>query len=630
MAKKQFKSESKRILDLMVNSIYTNKEIFLRELISNASDAIDKLYFRSLQDGADSMTRGEFAINLSIDGEKRTLTIADNGIGMTKTELEQNLGTIAKSGSREFTQQNELGDDIDIIGQFGVGFYSAFMVAKQIEVVSLAFGEQAAWRWQSAGADGYTIAETQKDDGVGTRITLTIKDNTDEDNYDEFLDPDRIAQIVKKYSDYVRYPIRLDMQKMRLKQDSETDYESYTENETLNSMVPLWRKNKSEVSESEYYNFYQDKFYDYEPPLDVIHQKAEGTLEYQALLFIPARAEYNFYSSEFERGLQLYSSGVMIMEKCAELLPEPLGFMKGLVDTSDISLNISREMLQHDRQLVLIKNALEKRIVRELGDMQKDKRESYEKFWGVFGLSLKFGVYKTMGANKELYSDLLMFLGSNGKLASLKEYVDAMPEDQTSIYYAAGESAEKLALLPQAELVKEKGYELLYLTDEVDEFLLAVLGDYAGKPFQSISSGELDLLSESQKAETELKTIENKEMLEFMRDSLGERVGDVRVSARLKNYPVCIVSEGAVSLEMEKVLGAMPNAAPIKANRVLELGADHAVFKTLQSLWPDNKEKLERYADILYNQALLIEGLPIEDPVTYTSEVAALMVEDGQ
>lgn len=628
MAKKQFKTESKRILDLMVNSIYTNKEIFLRELISNASDAIDKLYFRSLTDQSVGKGRSDFEIRLSLDKEAREIKICDNGIGMTREELDKNLGTIAHSGSGEFVSQNELNEEIDIIGQFGVGFYSAFMVADKVTVLSRAFGSDEAYCWESTGGDGYTITEAEKAE-PGTEITLHLKADTENDDYSEFLEQYRISSIVKKYSDYIRYPVRMDMERRAPKADAPEgshEMETVVETTTLNSMVPLWKKNKKDVTDEAYKSFYKEKFFDYSDPLRVIHQKAEGTTEYQALLYIPARADYNYYSKEFERGLQLYSSGVMIMERCADLLPEYFGFVKGLVDSEDLSLNISREMLQHDRQLTLIRTALEKRIKNELVDMRDKNREDYEKFWNTFGLTIKFGIYQAFGANREQLEELVLFRrASDGKLVTFKEYVEAMPEGQKYIYYAAGDSFEKLSKLPQAELLKDKGYDLLCLTEHVDEFLMQVLHTVLEKELRSVSSGDLGLESEEEKAQQQQKETDNKALLDFLKESLGDKVAQVTLSSRLKSHPVCLSAKGAVSIEMEKVLNEMPGSQKVKAERVLELNGGHPIFEKLVSLWPEEKEKLSTFAQLLYDQALLIEGLPIEDPVRFSNAVCELM-----
>lgn len=629
MAKKQFKTESKRILDLMVNSIYTNKEIFLRELISNASDAIDKLYFKSLTDQTVGLRRSDFAIELAINRDARQFIICDNGIGMTKEELDNNLGTIARSGSGEFVKNNELNEEIDIIGQFGVGFYSAFMVADKITVISRAYGADEAYSWESEGGDGYVIAKAEKAT-AGTEIILHIKPDTDENDYSQFLEQYHISSIVKKYSDYIRYPIYMDMERHVPKQNdgdnADDKLETVIERTTLNSMVPVWKKNKKDVATEEYHSFYKEKFYDYTDPLRVIHQKAEGTTEYQALLYIPARADYNYYSKEFERGLQLYSSGVMIMERCSDLLPEYFGFVKGLVDSEDLSLNISRELLQHDRQLTLIRNALEKRIKNELADMLEKDRENYEKFWNTFGLTIKFGIYHNFGANRDQLEDLLMFRrATDGKLVTFKEYIAAMPEAQKYIYFAAGDSYEKLSKLPQTELLRDKGFDILCLSENVDEFLMQVLRSVQDKELRSVSSGDLGLESEEEKAEQEKKTTENKELLDFLKDALDGKVTQVCLSSRLKSHPVCLSAKGAVSLEMEKVLNEMPGDQKVKAERVLELNGTHEIFNKLVSFWPAEQDKLKTYAQLLYDQALLIEGLPIEDPVRFSNAVCELM-----
>lgn len=628
MAKKQFKTESKRMLDLMINSIYTNREIFLRELISNASDAIDKLYFRSLTDDSVQLKHDDFHIDVKIDKDNRLLTVSDNGIGMTEEELDKNLGTIAKSGSRQFSAENETdGQDVDIIGQFGVGFYAAFMVADRVEVVSRAFGADKAYRWQSSGADGYTITEAQKDD-VGTDVILHIKENTPEAEYDEFLDTYTISSLVKKYSDYIRFPIQMDMEHSRKKEGSEDEYETYTVRETVNSMVPLWKKAKGEITQEEYEKFYQERFHAYDKPLRVIHQKAEGTTSYQALLFIPEKADYNYYSKNFEKGLALYSSGVKIMDKCADLLPDCFSFVKGVVDSEDLTLNISRETLQQDRQLKVIARALEKKIKKELADMLEKDREKYELFWKAFGLQLKYALYSTIGGERELLEDLLLFTrASDSKLCTLQEYVDAMPEGQKYIYYAAGESVEKLNLLPQAETVRDHGYDILFLTDDVDEFLMQILHAHGEKEFRSISGNDLGLESDEEKKENEEKAEAGKPMFEAMQKALEGKVSEVKLSNRLKTHPVCLSSKGAMSIEMEKVLAAMPNSenAP-KAERVLELNGEHPVYASLTAAFEaGDTDKLAQYAKLLYDQACLMEGLSVDDPVAFSEAVCKLM-----
>ena len=629
MAKKQFKTESKRMLDLMINSIYTNKEIFLRELISNASDAIDKLYFKSLTDQSVQMNRDDFKIDVSIDKANRLLKVCDNGIGMTEEELDKNLGTIAKSGSLQFTNENETGEhDVDIIGQFGVGFYAAFMVADRVEVVSRAYGSDKAFKWQSTGADGYTVTEAEKDT-VGTEITLHIKESTEEADYDRFLDTYTISSLIKKYSDYIRFPIRMDMERSRLKEGSDSEYETYTENVTVNSMIPLWKKNKKDITKEEYEKFYQETFSAYDKPLRVIHQKAEGTTSYQALLFIPEKADYNYYSKNFEKGLALYSSGVKIMDKCADLLPDCFSFVKGVVDSEDLSLNISREMLQQDRQLKVIAHALEKKIKKELEEMLEKERETYERFWKAFGLQLKFALYSSFGAERDKLQDLLLFTrASDSKLCTLKEYRDAMPESQKYIYYAAGESAQKLALLPQAETVRDKGYDILYLTDDVDEFLMQILHTYDEKEFRSISSDDLGLESDEEKKEITEKAEANKDLFAAMQKALDGKVSEVVLSSKLKSHPVCLSSKGAFTIEMEKVIDAMPNVQQNvpKAQRVLEINGSHPVFNSLTAAFAaGDTKKVENYAKLLYDQALLIEGLSVEDPVAFSNAICELM-----
>lgn len=636
MAKKQFKAESKRLLELMINSIYTNREIFLRELISNASDATDKLYYNALKAGQSGLSREELFIDIAADREARTLTISDHGCGMSKDELEQNLGTIAKSGSLAFKKENELAEgDVDIIGQFGVGFYAAFMVAKHVTVVSRAAGSEEAWSWASDGADGYTVTAAERAE-AGTTITLQLKDNTENENYDEFLQEYRLRSLIKKYSDYIRYPIKMEVSHSRMVEGSDKDadgnekapeYEEYTEVETLNSMVPIWKKNKKDVTEEEYNEFYKNKFGDYENPLRVVSSSVEGAATYHALLFFPARAPFNYYSRDYEKGLQLYSSGVLIMDKCADLLPDYFSFVRGLVDSPDLSLNISRELLQHDRQLKVIATSLEKKIKSELLNLLKNDREKYEQLFKAFGLQMKFGIYSTYGAAKDVLSELLLYTTSaEQKLSTLDEYVDRMKEEQKYIYYACGESVAKLAVLPQNERLKEQGYEVLYLTDDIDEFTLKAMRDYKGKEFRSTSDEDLGIDTEKEKEEIKKQAEESKDLLGFLKESLGEKVTDVVLTSRLKNCPVCLTAKGGISLEMEKVLGAMPGTEEkVKAQRVLEINAAHPVFETLKALYPANEAKLKDYAEILYTQALLIEGMPVEDPVAYTSAVCNLM-----
>ncbi len=625
---KEFKAESKRLLEMMINSIYTHKEIFLRELISNASDAMDKLYFKSMSENT-GITRSDMAIKLEVNKDDRKLMITDNGIGMTKDELENNLGTIAKSGSLAFKNENEKTEDVNIIGQFGVGFYSAFMVAKKVTVISKAYGADTAYMWESEGVDGYTISEAQKDDH-GTQIILEIKDNAEEENYDEFLTPYKIKQLVKKYSDYIRYPIKMDMEHEKLKEGSKDEYEKEIVTETLNSMTPIWKKSKSELKDEEYNQFYKDKFYDFEDPLLHIHTRTEGTATYTALLYIPAKAPYDYYSKNFEKGLQLYSSGVLIMDKCGDLLPDYFSFVRGLVDSEDLSLNISREMLQHDRQLKLIAKSLEKSIRNELKKLQKNDREKYEKFFDAFGTQLKYGIYESFGANKENLQDLLMFKSSFGGYATLEEYVSRMKEEQKYIYFASGSSIARIEALPQTEMVRDKGYEILYFTDHVDEFTMQMMHDYNGKEFKSVSADDLGLETDAEKEEIKKAEEDNKGLFDLMTEKLGGKVKAVKLSQRLKTHPVCITSEGMLSVEMEKVLSAMPDeqAHNAKAEKILEINASHPIFEKLKKLYAeDNKDKVAEYADILYSQALLIEGMPIENPVEFTNKLCEIMAE---
>ncbi len=628
MAKKQFKAESKRLLDMMINSIYTHKEIFLRELISNASDAMDKLYFKSMQENL-GITRDNLEIFLTVDRENRIVTIKDNGIGMNKEELENNLGVIAQSGSFKFKQENTDTDkdEVDVIGQFGVGFYSAFMVAKKVVVETKKYGEETAYRWESEGVDGYTIKEGEKDDH-GTLITLYIKDNTEDEDYDDFTMEYKIRGLVSKYSDYIRYPIKMNVSHSHLKEGTEDEYETHTHLETLNSMVPIWKKSKSELTDEQYNEFYKEKFLDFADPAIRIHSKTEGTATYNALLFIPSRAPFDYYSKEYEKGLQLYSSGVLIMDKCSDLLPDYFSFVKGLVDSEDLSLNISREMLQHDRQLKLIAKSIERTIRNELKKTLTNDREKYEAFWKNFGLQIKYGLYNNYGMDKENLKDLLMFYSSaEKKLTTLSEYVTRMREDQEIIYFASGESVAKIDALPQTEMLKEKGYEILYLTDNVDEFALQMLVEYDGKEFKSVQSSDVDFETEEEKAKKKETLEQNRDLLDEMKKALGDKVADVRISARLRSHPVCLTSDGAFSLEMEKILGSMPDAGQNKpkADKVLEINANHPIFEKLRFLCDNDKEKLSVYADILFTQAMLIEGMAIEDPVDYCNKVCGLM-----
>lgn len=628
MAKKQFKAESKRLLDLMINSIYTHKEIFLRELISNASDAIDKLYYHSLTEGSTGLSRDDFSIKIEPDKDARTLKIIDNGMGMTKDELEKNLGTIAKSGSLDFKAEIEKKDEIDIIGQFGVGFYSAFMVSDKVTVVSKAYGEDQAHQWESAGADGYTITECEKN-GCGTEITLLLKEDTEDEKYSEYLDDYKIKNLIGKYSDYIRYPIQMMVEKQKLKEGSEDEYETYSELETLNSMVPLWKKNKNELKDEDYNNFYKEKFYDYTDPAKVIHTNVEGVVSYTSLLFIPGQAPYNYYTKDFEKGLQLYSSGVLIMDKCADLLPDYFSFVKGLVDSQDLSLNISREMLQHDRQLKAIAQRLEKKIKNELLAMLNTDREKYVEFFKNFGLQLKYGMYDQFGMHKDMLKDLVMFYSSSEKaLVTLSEYVSRMKPDQKNIYFASGETTEKIDKLPQTELLKDKGYEILYLTDDVDEFALQILREFDEKEFKSVSAEDLEIEESSEEKEAaEKQAEESKDLMEYMKEALEGKVAEVRLSQRLKSHPVCLTAKGGLSIEMEKVLNAMPMDEKVKAERVLEINAKHPVLEALNKIYKDDKEAIKEYAGLLYDQALLIEGLPVEDPVAFSNAVCKLIAE---
>ncbi len=617
----------------MINSIYTNKEIFLRELISNASDAMDKLYYRSLTDNISGLSRGDFYIFLDPDKDAKTLTIIDNGIGMTREELEQNLGTICKSGSQIFKNESaddKNADDIDIIGQFGVGFYSAFMVAKQVEVISKAYGEDRVYAWKSTGADGYTITEAERD-GHGTTIIITLKDDTDDENYSKYLEEYEIRMLVKRYSDYIRYPIKMMVTESELKEGTEDEYETVTEEEVLNTMSPLWKKNKSEVTTDEYNQFYKDNFYDFNDPLRVIHSSTEGAATYNALLFVPSKAPFNYYSKDFEKGLKLYASGVLIMDCCKDLLPDYFSFVRGLVDSADLSLNISREMLQQDRQLQVIAKHLEKKIKSELLAMLRNDREKYEEFWKQFGMQIKFGIYSGFGMNTELLRDLVIFYSSyEKKYTTLEDYIARMPEEQKYIYYACGENVDKIEKLPQAELVMDKGYEILFLTDDVDEFTVKAMHMCDGKEFRSISDDDLGLDLDANKEEQKKKDEENKELFDFMKDTLEGKVARVRASQRLKSHPVCLSTEGGISLEMEKVFAAQPNAENrIKATRVLEINTDHKIFTTMTALYTSDsdadKEKVKTYTDLLYNQALLIEGMPIDDPVAFANSICELM-----
>ena len=620
---KQFKAESKRLLDLMINSIYTNKEIFLRELLSNASDAIDKLYYQSLTDKSIKVNKKDLCIKIEIDKENRLLKIIDTGIGMNKEELENNLGMIAKSGSLQFKEENEKKKDVNIIGQFGVGFYSSFMVSDDVTVISKKYNEEDAYKWESTGAEGYTITKDEKDT-YGTTIILKIKSDNEEYNYSDFLDTYTIETLVKKYSDYIRYPIKMNVTRRELKKGSKDEYEDVTKEETLNSMIPLWKKDKNKITEEEYNNFYQSKFYDYENPIKVIHTSVEGMTSYKAILFLPAHAPFDYYSKEYEKGLALYSNGVLIMDKCSDLLPDYFGFVKGVVDSDDLSLNISREILQQDRQLKLIASNIEKKIKSELESMLKGERDKYEKFFKEFGMQLKLGVYNDYGMHKDELKDLLLFYSSKDeKYITLKEYVSSMKDDEENIYYACGETIDKINMLPQVEKVKDKGYNILYLTEYVDEFAIKSLMEYDGKKFVNVSEENLDLDTEEEKEEIKKINDENKEMLNSMKEIIGSDISDVRFTHRLKNHPVCLVSEGPVSIEMQKVLNAMPTDQNINAKIILEINSSHKIADKLKELYRSDKEKFNEYTKILYSQSRLIEGLSIENP----TEISILICE---
>lgn len=632
MKMKQFKAESKRLLDLMINSIYTHKEIFLRELISNASDAIDKLYYHALSDGNTGLNRDDFSIRLDLDKENRTLTITDNGCGMTKEELENNLGVIAKSGSLAFKQENEAKEDIDIIGQFGVGFYSAFMVADKVTVISKAYGGETAWKWESEGVDGYTIEPCQKDT-VGTDVIMSIKANTEEENYDEYLAPYSLSNLIKKYSDYIRYPIRMEMEHSRQKpkpedagEDYKPEYEQVKEWETINSMVPIWQRPKSQVTKEEYNDFYKSKFGDWQDPILSIHVAAEGNFEYKALLYVPGQVPMNYFSTDFKKGLQLYSSGVMIMDKCPDLLPDHFSFVQGIVDTPDVSLNISREMLQHDRQLKVIANNIEKKIKSELVKLMKDDREKYQQFWTAFGMQFKYALMNAYGQNRDTIRDLLLFWSSKeNKLTSLKEYVDRMPESQEKIYYVCADSVEHASKMPQAERVLKAGYEVLYLTVDEDEIVLQMLENAYDKPFVSVASEDALPVTDAEKATVEQAEKDHKALLDFAQETLKGEVSKVRISKILQSGAVCLTAEGPVSLEMEKYFRKMRRDFPMSAQRVLELNPDAPAFQALCKAYEEDKEKAAAYVEVLYNQALIIADLPLPDPARYAELVCGLM-----
>ena len=638
MENKQFKAESKRLLDLMINSIYTNKEIFLRELISNASDAIDKLYYRSLTDKNVKVNKDDLYIRVTPNKEARSLTIEDNGCGMSKDELEENLGTIAKSGSLAFKEaakakeNAEKDDDVNIIGQFGVGFYSAFMVASKVRVESKCYGAEKAYAWESEGAEGYTIDECDKSD-FGTKIILTLKADTDDEKYSDFLAEYKIEELIRKYSDYIRYPIKMEVEHEHEVEQPEGEkkepkFEKVRHDEILNSMIPIWKKNKSEVSDEDYNNFYQEKFGDYQKPLKVIRTSVEGDVSYTALLYIPSHTPYDYYTKDFKRGLQLYSNGVLIMDKCEDLLPDCYGFVRGLVDSPDLSLNISREMLQHDRQLKIIAKNLDKKIKSELLDMLHKNREDYEKFFTTFGTTLKFGVYNDFGLNKDNLKDLLMFHSSTeNKLVTLDEYVDRMKEGQDKIYYACGETVDKIELLPQVEAVKEKGYEILYLTENIDEFVVQVLMEHKEKKFINVCANDVDLDTDEEKEALKKENEENKDMFTLMKETIGEGVQEVRFTHRLKNHPVCLTSEGALSVEMEKVINSMPNDQKVKAQTALEINDSHPIAQKIKELYVNDKEALKKYTQVLYAQARLIEGLPVENPTQISNFICEIIAK---
>lgn len=626
MAKIEFKAESKRLLEMMINSIYTQREIFLRELISNASDAIDKIYYRALSDDSLKFSKDDYYITVAPDKTSRTLTISDTGIGMTREDLESHLGIIAKSGSLAFKKEHEAKEGHNIIGQFGVGFYSAFMVADKVTVISKALGGSEAYKWESEGADGYTIEPCEKA-AVGTDIILQIKQNTEDDRYDEYLEEYRLKSIIKKYSDFIRYPIKMEVSGRRPKEGSDNEFEDYREEQTVNSMVPIWRKNKNELKPEDYDNFYFEKHYGFDKPLKHIHISADGAVVYNAILFIPEKTPFDYYTKEYEKGLELYSSGVLIMNKCADLLPDYFSFVKGMVDSEDLSLNISREMLQHDRQLKLIAKNIKNKIKAQLLSLLKDEREKYEQFYDSFGRQLKYGVYSDYGMNKEDLQDLLMFHSSKAKKpVTLDEYVSGMPEEQKYIYYATGESHARIEKLPQTELVADKGYEILYFTDEIDEFAIKMLMKYKDKEFRSVSSGDLGIEAEENANQTEAEESGSKELFDYMGSLLTDKVKRVKASKRLKSHPVCLSTEGEVTIEMEKVLRAMPNSQDIKADKVLEINVHHDVFRSLKDAFANDKDKLKLYTHLLYNQALLIEGLPIQDPVDFTNDICKIMV----
>ena len=625
MKKKQFKAESKKLLNLMVNSIYTNKDIFLRELISNASDAIDKLYYQSLTDKKIKLNKDDFKIRIDVDKKDRTITISDNGCGMNQEELENNLGTIAKSGSLSFKEENANQNDVDIIGQFGVGFYSAFMVSDDVEVISKAYGNNKAYKWKSTGEDGYTIEESSKDE-VGTIIKLHLKDDSDDVKYSEYLEEYKIRMIVKKYSDYIRYPIVMEVENRVLKKDSKDEYETVLEDATLNSMLPIWKKDKKDITEDEYNNFYTERFYDYEKPMKVIHTSVEGLCSYNAILYIPSHTPFDLYSKEYEKGLQLYANDVLIMDKCPDLLPDYFNFVKGVVNSQDLSLNISREMLQQDKNVGIIAKNIEHKIKSELEKMLANDRENYKKFFDNFGRQIKFGVYDNYGLNKDKLKDLLLFYSSKEKqFVTLKEYLNKMSKEQDSIYYACGETIDKIDLLPQVELVKDKGYDILYLTDYIDEFVVKTIMEYEQKKFVNICSKDLDLSTDEEKEKLKKTNEKAKKMFDLMKEDLNSEVEEVRYTDRLKKHPVCLTNEGEISVEMEKVMNAMPTDDKVKAKTILEINKNHPIVKKLEDLYKNDKEKLKEYTKIIYAQARLIEGLSIDNPTEISNLICDLI-----
>lgn len=627
MGTKQFKAESKRLLDLMINSIYTNKEIFLRELISNASDAIDKLYYRSLTDKNITIDHNKLEIKVELDKERHQIIIKDNGCGMTEKELENNLGTIAKSGSLAFKEENEKKEDIDIIGQFGVGFYSSFMVSDKVTVESKSIDSEQAYKWESQGAEGYIIEPCEKQE-IGTTIILHIKKDSEEEKYSEFLDEYKIQELIRKYSDYIRYPIKMDLEHKHKKEGTENEYETLVETETINSMIPIWKREKSKVTKEEYNNFYTEKFNDFLPPIKIIHSSVEGQFSYNALLYIPSHLPYDYYAQDYEKGLQLYSNGVLIQNKCSELLPDYFGFIKGLVDSPDLSLNISREILQHDRQLKIIAKNIENKIRSELQNLLKNDRETYEKFFNTFGMQLKYGTYNNYGMDKDKLKDLLMFYSSTEKkLITFGEYISRMKEGQDTIYYACGESIDKIDMLPQVDSVKEKGYEILYLSASVDEFIMQVLQEYEGKKFANVCADNIDLESDEEKEALKKVNEENKSMFDVMKEAINGEVQNIRFTHKLKNHAVCLTSEGALSVKMEKVINSMPNEESVKAQTILEINENHQIVEKLKKLYETNKEELKEYTKILYAQARLIEGLPIENPTEISNLICKMIAE---